>query len=61
LERVRSQTGFLRVTIEISGYVMEIERSRGKKRSMIYCEHQHEIEQENSHVILIRISIETEQ
>jgi exonuclease III len=48
--------------LEISGYVMEIERSSGKKRSMIYIskaiqyERHHEKEQENSHVILISIT-----
>jgi endonuclease/exonuclease/phosphatase family metal-dependent hydrolase len=47
--------------LEINGYTMEIERSSGKRRSMIYIrntiqyERHHAKEQENSHVILISI------
>ena len=48
--------------LEINGYVMEVEKSSGKKRSMLYIsnaiqyERHHEKEQENSHVILISIT-----
>ena len=47
--------------MEISGFTMEIERSNGKRRSMIYIrntiqyERHHPKEQENSHIILISI------
>jgi hypothetical protein len=48
--------------LEIAGYTMEVERSNGKRRSMIYISNtiqylrHHEKEQENSHVILISIT-----
>ena len=47
--------------LEINGYTMEVERSSGKRRSMIYIrntiqyERHHTKEEENSHVILISI------
>ena len=48
--------------LEIAGYTMEVEKSNGKRRSMIYIsntiqyQRHQEKEQENSHVILISIT-----